>query len=374
MQVIKLTLDNVLRQAPMFEKYFGLARKDHEGRILMPIGNQNEYEWVGIQDNKCNYFYARYRDGSMIRYEEAEESRFSSSCEDVVKAIYELRIVAVFRGEKPENVERLISSALVRTKFNSTKDIRSAKVKLKASDTDAISVFIDENEDERGFDKNLLFVSVDFDLEITHAETCCIIDLNQGIIGGGCDIGALSCEELNNGLSFEKKRSIWGGTVNNSGQRQSYGQGDAGDIKPGFPMYFFPLDCDGSDRFDEIEPGAFIDNQTGLMWHLDFISPASDWDTKRLEAINSSYLGFNDWYFPTHHQLVSLANHDSIYVFGYSPLNNTPGYTDTPFRVWTSNTTDDDATKAIAVVNTYLITSPSFKTSPYAGFRVRNVN
>lgn len=334
MQLIQSILEQVKTGSGFFDNYYGLARKNHLGHVVIPVPGKNEYKWAGITDDQSNYFYCRFRDGSRVRYEQAESSKIFSGCEEVVKSIYELRIVAVVRSLLSEDVEKAISSELLKIKFVPCKDLRLTRIFLKGSDTDSISVFIDEHDKQDDFDPDLILVSVDFDVEVTHAQSCCVIDLNSmPVFGTYCNLENFSIEELNNGLTQVQKNGINGTIVTNCGQVNSEIEGDAGDINSQRDNTFFTL-IGGGDRFEVVEPGAFIDHQTALFWDFRDMNGVS-FDGSISNANNSSFGTFTDWYSPNYHEITTLYNVDE--GFNYSPLNTSPTFPAGNFEIWLSN-------------------------------------
>lgn len=169
-------LDNIAHSVktvlPMLDRGIYLARIDEEGRILMQSSpNQNEYVYAGIRDNDANYFYIRHRDSGEIFFEESQTKSKISCGSDSSIARYELRIVAVLKNWCPYNAEEMIRRALMNTGFADIEEtvptrmtIKNVDLKTTRSCIDSIQVLREESPNPKQFDKNNIFVSVDFDL------------------------------------------------------------------------------------------------------------------------------------------------------------------------------------------------------------------
>jgi hypothetical protein len=162
-------LENIVynvKQRTSIEKAVYLARIDDEGRILMPVEtNSNEFVWAGISDVDSNYLYIRHRDSGSIFYEESPDARIKSCGHSKTITRYELRLVACMKNWCSYNLEAELRSALLTTKFVNTSNMTSARVILRESCIDSMQVVKDESPKPKQFNKNLIFVSIDFDLE-----------------------------------------------------------------------------------------------------------------------------------------------------------------------------------------------------------------
>lgn len=150
------------------DKAVYLARIDEEGRVLMQSNpNQNEFVWAGISDIDSNYFYIRHRDSGSIFYEDSPDSRIKSCGHSKTITRYELRVVCCLKNWCPYNTEETLRSALLTTKLPNTDNKTGARIILRQSCIDSIQVVKDESTKPKQFDKNIIFVAVDFDLEFT---------------------------------------------------------------------------------------------------------------------------------------------------------------------------------------------------------------
>jgi hypothetical protein len=164
--------DSVKQFLPQLEKAVYPARIDEEGRILMQsTANQNEFVYAGIRDSDSNYFYIRHRDSGEIFFEESPAKAKISCGQSSTVARYEFRLVAVLKNWCPYNTEENLRMALLHADLpNYTQsspirvNISNVGVKMVKSCIDSIQVLKDETSKPKQFDKNNIFVAVDFDL------------------------------------------------------------------------------------------------------------------------------------------------------------------------------------------------------------------
>lgn len=173
-------LDNIAasvkRFLPQLDRGIYLARIDEEGRILMQSNpDQNEFVYAGIRDNDGNYFYIRHRDSGEIFFENsASKSQISCGQTNMI-ARYELRLVAVVRNWCAYNTEAALRNALIAASLENINQIspihmliRNPGVMPIRSCIDSIQVLKDESPKAKQFDKNNIFVSIDFDLTMEY--------------------------------------------------------------------------------------------------------------------------------------------------------------------------------------------------------------
>lgn len=173
-QYIAIIADTIKQYLPQLDKAVYLARIDDEGRILMQNqANQNEYVYAGIKDNDSNYFYIRHRDSGEIFFTDSSSPSISSCTNTNIISRYELKVVACLRNWCPYNTEEMIRRALMNAALPDINDnvppgmyIRNASISPIRSVIDSIAVLKEESSKPKQFDKNLIFVAVDFDLEL----------------------------------------------------------------------------------------------------------------------------------------------------------------------------------------------------------------
>ena len=171
---IKEIAEAILQQTGIFQKYFLDARRDEEGRVLIPIeSNGNEKAFAGISDVSGPFFYLRWRNDFII-YEELREDRRFSSCENFAEQLSPLRLVGVFPANSVDayQLEGMIRKAIMSFKINNESGIKSGKAVLRQSLVDSISVIKEELKNAKKFDKDLGFILFDFDLSIEIVSTC----------------------------------------------------------------------------------------------------------------------------------------------------------------------------------------------------------
>jgi len=163
LEVIK---NDILRIIPEFGKGIYLARIDDEGRVLRQKNAEtNEFEYAGLSDTEGNYFYIRHRDSGEINFEESPNGKLNASCGQTrFVARYELRLVACLRRYCPYSLEYKLRNALAGTRFLNTPETRNVSILLRRSVIDSIAVLKEESPKPKSFDKNLIFVGIDFDL------------------------------------------------------------------------------------------------------------------------------------------------------------------------------------------------------------------
>ena len=167
------SIANSVRQyLPILEKAVYLARIDEEGRVLVQsTERQNEFVYAGLKDNENNYFYIRHRDGGEIFFEDAPNSKRLVCGHTKIVSKYELRLVACLKNWCAYNAESTIRKALINADLPDINDnvpvamnITNASIMPKKSVIDSISVLTEESPKPKQFDKNLIFIAIDFDL------------------------------------------------------------------------------------------------------------------------------------------------------------------------------------------------------------------
>jgi hypothetical protein len=163
---LEIIKNDLLRIIPEFGKGIYLARIDDEGRVLRQRNPEsNEFEYAGLSDTEGNYFYIRHRDSGEISFEESPNSKPSVSCGQTRFVVrYELRLVASLRLFCPYSLEEKLRSALVGTRFPNSTERRNVSIIPRKSIIDSIAVLKEESPKPKPFDKNLIFVGIDFDL------------------------------------------------------------------------------------------------------------------------------------------------------------------------------------------------------------------
>lgn len=171
-QYISYIAERIRQYLPQIERVIYLARIDDEGRVLMPReDNQNEFVYAGLSDTEGNYAYIRHIDSGEINYS-AATSRQIDSCgtNHRINASINLRIVVCLRNWCAYNAEDQIRKALLTVELpdyqNANELIRFASVTPSKSMIDSIAVLKEESPNKKKqFDKNLIFVASDFNLE-----------------------------------------------------------------------------------------------------------------------------------------------------------------------------------------------------------------
>jgi hypothetical protein len=162
---LEMISNEVIRYVPEFNKSIFLARIDDEGRILMQTSpTSNEFQWAGLSDTESDYFYIRHRDGGEIFFEEAANGKTYTCGHKRMLTRYELRLVACGKGLDPYNLEEKIRLGLMSCRIPDQPDIKGIQMIPRRSQIDSIQVMKDEVPKPKQFDKNLIFVAVDFDL------------------------------------------------------------------------------------------------------------------------------------------------------------------------------------------------------------------
>jgi len=159
---------SLFHQNPLFEKGVSLAFLDDKGRVMMQSNpEQNEYQWAGISDTSSNYFYIRHRDSGEIIHEQIESRNFGSCSGPVTQlSKFEFRVVASMVNFCPYKLERLVREGLMKSNFQDTATITVVTVTPVRSNVNSMAVVAEESPVQKQFDKNLIFVAVDFDLSM----------------------------------------------------------------------------------------------------------------------------------------------------------------------------------------------------------------
>lgn len=159
---LDIIAESIKQHLPMLDKAIYLAKIDDEGRILVKsASNQNEYSYAGLKDNEGNYFYIRHRDGGEIKIEEANNHKKITCSHSIFLSTYELKLVACLTNWCPYNANDTLFKALMKANLNSDATIMPKKAVI-----DSLAVMQEESPKPRQFDKNLIFVSMEFDLII----------------------------------------------------------------------------------------------------------------------------------------------------------------------------------------------------------------
>jgi hypothetical protein len=163
--ILEIISNDIIKNIPEIQKGIWLARIDDEGRVLIQSDpNTNEFKWAGITDNEGSYFYIRHRDSGEIFFEESV-AKMPTSCGVSAHVVrYELRIVACMKNWCAYNLEERIRTALGKCFIPNLPDIKNIKIKPQRSQIDSIQVMKEESPKPKQFDKNLMFVAIDFDL------------------------------------------------------------------------------------------------------------------------------------------------------------------------------------------------------------------
>lgn len=163
---LEILSNDLIRIVPEFNKGVYLARIDDEGRVLRQKNAEtNEFEYAGLSDTEGNYFYIRHRDSGEISFEESPNGNLNVSCGQTRFVVrYELRLVVCLRRFCPYSIEEKIRTAIVRLRFPNTPERRNVTIVPRKSIIDSISVLKEESPKPKSFDKNLIFVSFDFDI------------------------------------------------------------------------------------------------------------------------------------------------------------------------------------------------------------------
>lgn len=171
-QFIDIIAANIKRFIPQLGTGVYLARIDDEGRVLVQSSsNQNEFIYAGLKDNQGDYFYIRHRDSGEIFYTESSDSKLMTCSQSKMVSRYELKVVVCIKNGCPYQTEENLKRALLTANFpdiNETQPVRQLIRKVGVmpvrSIIDSIGVLKEESPKPKQFDKNLIFVSMDFDL------------------------------------------------------------------------------------------------------------------------------------------------------------------------------------------------------------------
>lgn len=163
--ILDFLSENIKRMIPDFKKSVHLARIDEEGRVLIQSDpTQNEFKWAGLSDTEGNYFYIRHRDEGNIFYEEAVTAPKTSCSYYIMNIRYELRLVAVLKNACAYTLENTIRDTMISIKFPNQNTIKNIRFIPTKSVIDSIQVLREESPKTKAFDKNMMFVAIDFDL------------------------------------------------------------------------------------------------------------------------------------------------------------------------------------------------------------------
>jgi len=171
--ILKILVDSIKSKMPEFTKGIALAHIDSEGRVLMQDEKTNEFIYSGIGDNYLNWFYIRHRDSGEIKFMEASNNKQFVSCnQSSGVSVYEMRIVACVKNWCSYELEHRLRNAIIKTKisdFNLPGEmVKNISFKPMVSFVDSIQILKDESPKPKQFDKNMIFVAIDFDVNLEH--------------------------------------------------------------------------------------------------------------------------------------------------------------------------------------------------------------
>ena len=156
--------DSLLGGTALSNVYY-LARIDDEGRVLIPIEEKaNEFKALSPSDTENAYAYIRHLDGGNIFSDEILDGRKLSCYHKKFNIRYELRLVAVMKNVEPYWLEDKLRAIIAKTQVDNLHEYQNIKFVPKRSIIDSIAVVKEESPKPKQFDKNLIFVAIDFDL------------------------------------------------------------------------------------------------------------------------------------------------------------------------------------------------------------------
>lgn len=168
--ILELIKTNILTNNPKtFVKGYAGARQNDEGKVI--IYENNEGQYVGLQDSKNNFFYIRYRGEIPL---DAPDSR-STSCAEI-QGDAPLRLVAYVLYADIEKLSHVLINDILSTDF----DTLAAADKKKYSDIavffesiqlDREEIFKDETlQGEIQLVKEAVMVAVDFGIRFNYKQ------------------------------------------------------------------------------------------------------------------------------------------------------------------------------------------------------------
>lgn len=144
---------------------FYLARIDEEGRVLIQIEEgKNEFKALGPTDTMSSYVYIRHMEGGNIMIDEMFDGRKLSCNHKRFNVVYNLRLVAGVQNADCYVLEDSLRSSIASTSVGDTHQMKNIKLLPRKSVIDSMTVVKEESPKPKQFDKNLIFVAIDFDL------------------------------------------------------------------------------------------------------------------------------------------------------------------------------------------------------------------
>lgn len=171
--ILNVLINSIKIKMPEFTKGVALAIIDDEGRVLLQNDDSNEYVYSGIGDNVINWFYIRHRDNGEIRFEDLPNNKQFVSCSQTANvSVFELRVVCCVKNWCRYELENRLRNAITSTQLGDftigNQMIKNVQFKPVRSQVDSIAVLKTETDKPKQFDKNLIFVAIDFDLSLTN--------------------------------------------------------------------------------------------------------------------------------------------------------------------------------------------------------------
>jgi hypothetical protein len=149
-----------------FDNGFETARRNDKGVVMLYDGKKGQY--VGISDQKGNFFYLRFRDGEDFRYSALPNNGYKRT-----RISVNLRLVVVARNMDAFKVEEKLRSDLLSYTIN------QSTIELESAVLDSYKVFEAETGKEKAFSDKMDFLSIDFTLHYPATEQPCIEPLTK---------------------------------------------------------------------------------------------------------------------------------------------------------------------------------------------------
>jgi hypothetical protein len=144
---------------------FYLARIDDEGRVLIQVEEgKNEFKALGTMDTYSKYVYIRHMEGGNIMIDEIFDGRKLSCNHKRFNVVYNLRLVSGVKNADCYVLEDSLRTAIASTSVENTHEMKNIKLIPRKSVIDSMTVVKEESPKPKQFDKNLIFVAIDFDL------------------------------------------------------------------------------------------------------------------------------------------------------------------------------------------------------------------
>jgi hypothetical protein len=163
--IIKHICESIYASNLKWDDYLYLGKKDKDGRMFGKSDvSERDYDYIGITDNKGNYFYIRHKDDEIIPKTSAP---LRTSCTPNKESAPTCRLVAILHNYPDKyNLDNVITAELENVDFSTYTGFENKiRVEVTSSLLNPFSVIEEEsNGKKKSFDHKMTIIAIDFTL------------------------------------------------------------------------------------------------------------------------------------------------------------------------------------------------------------------